>query len=52
LTCKNIISTCKELNIKTIASHINSEGTFAEAKKLGFDYYQGFFLGEPTGCIG
>jgi len=47
-TCKEIISTCKEQNIKTIASHINSKGTFEEAKKLGFDYFQGFYLGEPT----
>ena len=47
-TCKEIIATCKEQNVKTIASHINSEGTFEEAKKLGFDYYQGFFFGKPT----
>lgn len=47
-TCKKIISTCKQQNIKTIASHINSQGTFEEAKKLGFDYFQGFYLGEPT----
>lgn len=47
-TCKEITSICKEKNIKTIASHINSKSTFEEAKKLGFDYYQGFFLGEPT----
>ena len=47
-TCKEIISTCKRLNTKSIASHINSQATFEEAKKLEFDYYQGFFLGEPT----
>jgi len=47
-TCKEIISTCKEYNIQTIASHINSKSTFEEAKKLGFDYFQGFYLGEPT----
>jgi EAL domain-containing protein (putative c-di-GMP-specific phosphodiesterase class I) len=47
-TCKEIISTCKEYIIKTIASHINSKSTFEEAKKLGFDYFQGFYLGEPT----
>ena len=44
----NSISTCKEKNIKTIASHINSNATFEEAKKLGFDYFQGFFLEEPS----
>lgn len=46
--CKDIISTCREKNIKTIASHINSNSSFEEAKKLGFNYYQGFFFGEPT----
>jgi len=30
------------------ASHINSNATFEEAKKLGFDYFQGFFLEEPS----
>ncbi len=48
LACKQIISTCEEKNIKTIASHINSNSTFEKAKKLGFDYYQGFFFSEPT----
>lgn len=47
-TCKEIISTCKDKKIKTIATHINSNSSFEEAKKLGFDYYQGFFFGEPT----
>lgn len=47
-TCKEIISTCKEANIKTIASHINSNSSFEEAKDIGFDYYQGYFFGKPT----
>jgi len=47
-TCKEIISTCKEKNIKTIATHINSDNSFEEAKKLGFDYFQGFFIQKPT----
>jgi len=47
-TCTKIISTCKELNIKTIASHINSISSFEEVKKLDFDYFQGFLFGEPT----
>ena len=46
--CEEIISTCKELDIKTIAAHINSKGTFEETKKLGFNYFQGYFLGKPT----
>jgi predicted signal transduction protein with EAL and GGDEF domain len=51
LTCKDIICTCKELHVQTIASHINSDATFEEVKKLGFDYFQGYFLGEPTSQI-
>ena len=47
-TCQEIISTCKELHIQTIASHINSEGIFEEVKKLGFDAFQGYFLEKPT----
>jgi len=47
-TCKDIISTCRARNIETIASHINSKTTLDETKKLGFDYFQGFFLDEPT----
>ena len=47
-TCKEIISTCKEVNIRTIASNINSNSSFEETKKLGFDYYQGYFFGKHT----
>lgn len=47
-TCKEIILTCKESNIKTIAPHINSNHSFEEAKNIGFDYYQGYFFGKPT----
>ena len=46
--CTDIISTCRARNIETIASHINSKTTLDETKKLGFDYFQGFFLDEPT----
>ncbi|WP_024955039.1 EAL domain-containing protein [Sulfurospirillum arcachonense] len=47
-TCKEILFTCKELNIKTIASHINSDNALKEVKELNFDYFQGYFLGKPT----
>jgi len=46
--CENIILTCKKRGIKTIATHINSNKTLEEAKKRGFDYYQGFFFGKPS----
>lgn len=47
-TCKEILAVAKEHDIKTVATHINSNATFEEAKKLDFDYYQGFFFGKPT----
>jgi EAL domain-containing protein (putative c-di-GMP-specific phosphodiesterase class I) len=47
-TCKEIISTCKKHNIKAIASHINSQSSYKEAKSLNFDYFQGYFLEKPN----
>jgi diguanylate cyclase (GGDEF)-like protein len=47
-TCKSIVSTCKDLNIKSIASHIISQEIYEVAKEIGFDYFQGYFIGKPT----
>ncbi len=47
-TCFNILKECKKLDCKSIATHINSNNSFKECKKLGFDYFQGFFFGKPT----
>lgn len=46
--CAQIVNACKALGIKSIATQINSNVTLEEAKKLGFDYYQGFFFGKPS----
>jgi len=35
------------LGIKTVAEYVHSESVFEEVKKLGIDYFQGFYLGEP-----
>lgn len=48
ITCKEIISTCKDNQIKTIASHITSKDIYQEAKELEFDYFQGYFIDKPT----
>jgi EAL domain-containing protein (putative c-di-GMP-specific phosphodiesterase class I)/GGDEF domain-containing protein len=47
LTCSAIIQEGKKLGCKTIASQINSISSFNEAKKLGFDYFQGFLFSQP-----
>jgi len=47
LTCSAIIQESKKLGSKSIASQINSIQSFNEAKKLGFDYFQGFLFAKP-----
>ena len=47
-TCRDILKECQRLQCKSIASRINSNTSFEESKKLGFDYFQGFFFGKPT----
>ncbi len=47
-TCNQILKECKRLECKSIATHINSKASLEEAKKIGFDYFQGFFFGKPT----
>jgi len=47
LTCRAIIQECKKLGCKSIATQINSVSSFNEAKKLGFDYFQGFLFSQP-----
>lgn len=47
-TCRDILEECQRLQCKSIASRINSNRSFEESKKLGFDCFQGFFFGEPT----
>lgn len=44
---KSIVTFAKELNIVTIAEHIDREEVLEIVKELGIDYGQGYFLGEP-----
>ncbi|MFK5882573.1 MAG: EAL domain-containing protein [Sulfurospirillum sp.] len=46
-SCKNILKECDRLECKSIATRINSNASFEESKKMGFDYFQGFFFGKP-----
>ncbi len=44
---KSIIIFARELNIATVAEFIHSEEVLESAKKLDFDYLQGFYLSVP-----
>ena len=44
---KSIIQIAKDLNIKTVAEYIHNEVIFDIVQKLGVDYVQGYYLGEP-----
>ncbi|WOE71188.1 EAL domain-containing protein [Hydrogenimonas thermophila] len=41
----------KNMNIKTIAVGIENQKCYEVAKKIGFDYYQGYYLAEPQETI-
>jgi c-di-GMP-related signal transduction protein len=38
----------EKLNLKLVAEKIETEAEFQRACKLGYDYFQGFFLARPT----
>ncbi len=44
---KNIISLARDLDIETIAEHIENKEIFQMVKKLGADYGQGYYISEP-----
>ncbi len=44
---KSIVSFAKELNIKTIAEHVDRVEIYDFVKSIGIDYAQGFYLGRP-----
>lgn len=46
--CKTILNFSKTLEISTVAEFVHNEDVLNYVKKLGFDYLQGFHLGEPT----
>ena len=46
-----IVKFTKELGIKTIAEHVESEAIFAMAKELEIDEFQGYYFGEPLAAV-
>lgn len=46
-----IVKFTKELGIKTIAEHVESETVFETAKKLQIDEFQGYFFSEPLESV-
>lgn len=47
LLVKNLVKYAQELHIETIAEHIETEEVFLECKRLGVDYFQGYYFSEP-----
>ena len=45
---KTIRNFASELNILTVAEYVHSKEVFDMEKKLGIDYTQGYFIGEPA----
>lgn len=45
---KSIHTLAKEMGIKTVAEHIETEETLECVKALGIDYVQGYFLEKPS----
>ena len=42
-----IVNICKKSNIKIIAEYVASEDIYEFVEKMGIDYAQGFYLGQP-----
>ncbi len=47
-----IIAFSKKIGSKTVVEYVHSPGVYEKVRKLGADYSQGFYLGEPTREIG
>ncbi len=43
-----IVNFSKKLNIKTIAEFVHTKSVFEKVKRLGIDYSQGYYFGEPV----
>ena len=41
------VKSAKMIGAKTLIEGIEDQASLTEMKKLGFDYYQGYFLGRP-----
>jgi EAL domain-containing protein (putative c-di-GMP-specific phosphodiesterase class I) len=45
---ESIVYFAKQLGIRTIAEYVSSESVFLEAKRIGLDYVQGYYIGKPS----
>ena len=45
---ESIVYFAKQLGIRTIAEYVSSESIFLEAKRIGLDYVQGYYIGKPS----
>jgi diguanylate cyclase (GGDEF)-like protein len=48
LVTQTIIEFAKKMGIETIAEYIHSQNVYNMVKKIGIDYSQGYYFGEPT----
>lgn len=48
LVTQTILDFAKKMGIETIAEYIHSQNVYNAVKKIGIDYSQGYFFGEPT----
>ncbi len=48
LTVRGINNIAHDLNIKTIAEHVETAVTLKVLTEIGIDFAQGYFLGHPT----
>ncbi|MDD3324720.1 MAG: EAL domain-containing protein [Sulfurospirillaceae bacterium] len=46
--CKTLLKNCNDIGAKAIATHINSQNTYDNAKNIGFELFQGFFIQTPS----
>lgn len=47
LVTQTILEFAQKMNIETIAEYIHSQNVYNAVKKIGIDYSQGYFFGEP-----
>ncbi len=45
--CFTILNFCKTLNMTTVAEFVHNDEVLNKVQDMGFDYLQGFYLGEP-----
>jgi len=48
---ESIVNICKKSGIKTIAEYVRNEKVQNKIKKMGIDYSQGYYIGEPKNTL-